>query len=325
MTHRLEPTNYKSTNAGLAAVGVIYKDSRGRTHRASVRPKGEVILSAGAIGSPQLLLLSGVGPSADLSSRRIPVVRPQPNVGKFMADNPRNNIIVVVPFTLDPSFGQAVAIAPEFYVETLSSITTFASLDRPSALLGNLTSPVDLSLAYFANKVPGPASTDGFLTLASSSDVGVSPNVRFNYFSDPADLAVCVKGVRKIGDILSTQTLAPYKFDNRDVRDTNGFKYFGPPLPADYRTNNVSLENFCRTTITTWWHYHGGCVAGKVVDGDFRFIGINALRVVDGSIFTYSPGTNPQATVMMMGRYVNCLNAKKKCNYVTEIMYLIMF
>ena len=47
---------------------------------------------------------------------------------------------------------------------------------------------------------------------------------------------------------------------------------------------------------------HGGCLVGKVVDRNFRVIGIDALRVVDGSIFTVSPGTNPQATLFMLGR-----------------------
>jgi mandelonitrile lyase len=47
-----------------------------------------------------------------------------------------------------------------------------------------------------------------------------------------------------------------------------------------------------------WW------VVGRVVDHDLRVIGINSLRVVDGSVFGVSPGTNPQATVMMLGRYV---------------------
>lgn len=48
----------------------------------------------------------------------------------------------------------------------------------------------------------------------------------------------------------------------------------------------------------------GGCVVGRVVDCDLRVIGIGALRVVDGSVFGVSPGTNPQATLMMLGRYV---------------------
>ena len=70
----------------------------------------------------------------------------------------------------------------------------------------------------------------------------------------------------------------------------------------DYASSNSLLEDLCRSTVTTWWHYHGGCLVGKVVDGDFRVIGINGLRVVDGSVFNISPGTNPQATIMMLGR-----------------------
>ncbi len=54
-------------------------------------------------------------------------------------------------------------------------------------------------------------------------------------------------------------------------------------------------------------HYHGGCLVGKVVDRNFRVIGIDALRVVDGLIFTVSPGTNPQATLLMLGRSVSLL------------------
>lgn len=47
-------------------------------------------------------------------------------------------------------------------------------------------------------------------------------------------------------------------------------------------TNNSSLEELCRSTVTTWWHYHGGCLVGKVVDGDFRVTGINGDFQVTG-------------------------------------------
>jgi choline dehydrogenase-like flavoprotein len=62
------------------------------------------------------------------------------------------------------------------------------------------------------------------------------------------------------------------------------------------------MAEFCRRTVSTIWHYHGGCVVGKVVDRDYHLIGVGALRVVDGSTLTVSPGTNPQATLMMLGR-----------------------
>lgn len=69
-----------------------------------------------------------------------------------------------------------------------------------------------------------------------------------------------------------------------------------------HMNDTISLQQFCKDTVITIWHYHGGCHKGKVVSPDYRVIGVDRLRVVDGSTFDVSPGTNPQATVMMMGR-----------------------
>lgn len=55
-------------------------------------------------------------------------------------------------------------------------------------------------------------------------------------------------------------------------------------------------------TVMTIWHYHGGCQVNRVVDRNYKVFGVDSLRVIDGSTFDYSPGTNPQATVMMLGR-----------------------
>ncbi|XP_024195849.2 (R)-mandelonitrile lyase 1 isoform X2 [Rosa chinensis] len=277
---------FSSNVSSCSATGIIYSDSDGRSHRAFVRGKGEVILSAGTIGSPQLLLLSGVGPQSYLSSLKIPVIYPQPNVGQFMFDNPRNSINILPPFLLQPSFLQIAGIATDFYIEALSYIVPNNS--------SNVT------LANIASKVPGPLSY-GSLRLQSSSDVRVGPNVSFNYFAHPADLARCVKGLRKIADLLKTNSLKPFRSQNSS--GTEGFNFYGPSLPTN-QADDAPFETFCRTTVATFWHYHGGCLVGKVVDSSLRVIGINSLRVVDGSTFNFSPGTNPQATVMMLGRYV---------------------
>lgn len=78
------------------AVGVIFKDEKGNQHEAVLadKPQSEVILSSGAIGSPQMLLLSGIGPKADLEKLKIPVVLDNKFVGKGMADNPMNAVFV---------------------------------------------------------------------------------------------------------------------------------------------------------------------------------------------------------------------------------------
>ena len=79
------------------------------------------------------------------------------------------------------------------------------------------------------------------------------------------------------------------------------FRYVGASLPRDH-WNHEQMVEFCRRTVSTIWHYHGGCLMGKVVDRNLRVVGVGGLRVVDGSTFAVSPGTNPQATLLMMGR-----------------------
>ncbi|GMJ06564.1 hypothetical protein like AT5G51950 [Hibiscus trionum] len=64
----------------------------------------------------------------------------------------------------------------------------------------------------------------------------------------------------------------------------------------------LTLEHFCNDTVMTFWHRHGSCRIGRVVDRDYRVIGVAGLRVIDSSTFHFTPGTNPQATVMMLGR-----------------------
>jgi len=60
--------------------------------------------------------------------------------------------------------------------------------------------------------------------------------------------------------------------------------------------------------MITIWHYHGGCHVGKVIDSNHKVLGVDRLSVVDGSTFTESPRTNPQTTIMLMGRYCHTLN-----------------
>uniref|UniRef100_A0A6V7QRQ9 Glucose-methanol-choline oxidoreductase N-terminal domain-containing protein n=1 Tax=Ananas comosus var. bracteatus TaxID=296719 RepID=A0A6V7QRQ9_ANACO len=308
------PGSRRRNQQSSAAIGVLYRDRLGRHHHAMVRPGGEVILCAGALGSPQLLLLSGVGPRPYLSSWGIPVAANLPDVGQHVYDNPRNGISIIPrsPSTIPLSRGldEVVGIptgedkdaADASFLEAASNIVPFFSPPR-SVFLHNPSSPLYVTVATLMEKVPGPASV-GSLRLASL-DARDNPIVRFNYFSNPEDLDRCVVGLRRVGDVLESRSMQEF----RSVvgwlpwRGRGDFRYVGPALPAN-RSDRAAMEEFCRRTVATIWHYHGGCVAGKVVDGDYRVIGVGALRVVDGSTFAVSPGTNPQATLMMMGRYV---------------------
>ncbi|XP_058226979.1 (R)-mandelonitrile lyase-like [Rhododendron vialii] len=291
-----------SANAGArqSAIGVIYRDELGFYHHAMVREKGEVILSAGAIGSPHLLLLSGIGPRGYLSSLGIPVVHHLPSVGQFLYDNPRNGISIVPPTPLEHSLIQVVGITDSgAYLEAASNVVPFASPSRSVFIRNPSSSLLYVTVASIMEKIIGPVSA-GSLRLAST-DIRMNPIVRFNYFSDLADLERCINGTRKIGDVLRSRSMDEFKFHDR--LGGRSFRYVGAILPAD-QSNDRLMGDFCRRTVSTIWHYHGGCLVGKVVDCKFRVMGIGSLRVVDGSTFSISPGTNPQATVLMLGRYV---------------------
>ncbi|XP_062230149.1 (R)-mandelonitrile lyase-like [Phragmites australis] len=300
----------RSPQPVAAAIGVVYQDRLLEQHHALLRPGGEVILSAGALGSPQLLLLSGIGPASDLSYLNIPVSADVPDVGKHIFDNPRNGISIIPSVPIDHSLIQVVGIpsasGTASYLEAASYIVPVApTLSSSSPFIGSST-PLYVTVATIMEKVPGPLS-EGSLWLASTNPLE-SPALRFNYLSRPEDLARCVLGVRRVAEVLESRAMDGFRSAvgsvNRRGPVRRDFRIVGTALPPDWRTNDRALANFCQQTVATLWHYHGGCVVGKVVDRDFRVIGVRALRVVDASTFSETPGTNPQATILMMGRYV---------------------
>ena len=192
-----------------------------------------------------------------------------------------------------------MGITSDYNIETSSYTLPFSSTPLPFSLF--LTTPPsspNLNLASIVEKPPGPLS-HGYLRLSFLIEAKIAPRVRFNYFSHPTDLSRCVRTMRNIGEMLETKSMDWFKY--KDYKGERGFIFLGPSLPANL-SDDLAMEAFCRSLVTTYRHYHGGCVVGKVVDGDFRVMGINSLRVVDGSTFNMSPGTNPQSTLMMLGR-----------------------
>lgn len=155
---------------------------------------------------------------------------------------------------------------------------------------------------FILEKIDGPLSR-GELRLASR-DASANPSVTFNYFGDPHDLRRCVLGIRTIERVVRTRQFAALATDMDYSREAllNISVRANVNLIPKHTNDTSSLEQFCRDTVVTIWHYHGGCHVGKVVDRRHRVIGVDRLRIVDGSTLASSPGTNPQATVMMMGR-----------------------
>eukprot|EP00252_Welwitschia_mirabilis_P009186 TRINITY_DN2153_c0_g1_i3.p1 TRINITY_DN2153_c0_g1~~TRINITY_DN2153_c0_g1_i3.p1 ORF type:complete len:570 (-),score=107.17 TRINITY_DN2153_c0_g1_i3:87-1796(-) len=314
------------------AVGVFYKDAEGGLHEALLKRgvagssvlESEVILSAGALGSPQLLMLSGIGPKDHLVSKGIPVVLHQPYVGMEMADNPMNSIVVPTETPIEKSLLQVVGITKfGSFIEASSGFSTMPTSihtgyayeswkgkdKSKKKLLSRPYVTEDFKGGFILEKIKGPVSK-GFLLLKTDKAED-TPSVTFNYFKSTRDLKRCVKGIKQIERMIKSRSF--YNFLNATSTSATQLSIQHlRNISAAMATNvlpkhpnlTTSTEQFCRDTVTTIWHYHGGCVLGKVVDSQYRVMGLKSLRVVDGSTFRASPGTNPQATVMMLGRYV---------------------
>ncbi|KAJ9190327.1 hypothetical protein P3X46_001543 [Hevea brasiliensis] len=323
-------TSGKRPKAG----GVIFKDENGNQHQAFLanKPRSEIILSCGAIGTPQMLLLSGIGPRAELKKMRIPVVLDNEFVGKGLADNPMNAIFVPSKRPVQQSLIQTVGITKlGVYIEASSGfgqskesihchhgimsaeigqLSTIPPKQRtPEAIQAYIKRKMDLPHEAFKGgfileKLANPIST-GQLSLINTN-VNDNPSVTFNYFNHQKDLQRCVSGIRMATKIVQSEYFTNVtQCDNQTVEKILNMSVMSnvnliPKQPNDTK----SLEQFCKDTVITIWHYHGGCHVGKVVTPDYKVIGVQRLRIVDGSTFDESPGTNPQATVLMMGRYM---------------------
>ncbi|XP_050907996.1 protein HOTHEAD [Lathyrus oleraceus] len=326
-------TNNKGGSSSRpVAHGVVFKDEHGREHMAYLKQgsRNEIIVSAGALGSPQLLMLSGIGAAHHLREHNISVVLDQPLVGQGMSDNPMNAIFVPSPAPVEVSLIQVVGIT-DFgsYIEAASGenfnhrsrrdfgmfspkIGQFSKLPpkqrTPEAIEKAIERMESLDQdafkgGFILEKIMGPISR-GHLEL-QNTDPNENPIVTFNYFQDPRDLEMCIQGINTIERIISSKAFSPFKYDNMPVSMLLNMTANSPVNLLPKHTNtSMSLAQFCRDTVMTIWHYHGGCQVGRVVDTDYKVLGVDALRVIDGSTFNYSPGTNPQATVMMLGRYM---------------------
>ncbi|KAK4385045.1 protein HOTHEAD [Sesamum angolense] len=188
--------------------------------------------------------------------------------------------------------------------QTLQTFTIPINLTIPEATgIPELYQNPGVQAGVILEKIMGPFST-GFLEL-QSRDPNDNPRVTFNYFQDPRDLQRCVQGMEIIKRVVESRPFSPFRYPFTSFQSLMNMMLAVPNnLRIKHFTAAYSMEQFCLDTVMTIWHYHGGCQVDRVVDHDYRVLGMDALRVIDGSTFYSSPGTNPQATVMMLGRYM---------------------
>ena len=295
--------------SGTRAVGVDYRQ-RGRLRRAEA---GEVILSGGALNSPHLLMLSGIGPADPLRRQGITVRSALEGVGANLQDH--LDICTLQRSTLPVSYDRTndVAVALEFLLHRrgigTSNIaecggfvrTRHAHDDRcdmqfhfvPALLDDHGRHRLD-GFGYTVHACALRPRSRGHLALRSA-DPAQPVAIHANYLSDPEgyDLAMMIEGVR-----LSRRIFAQAPFD----------AYRGAELfPGVDGDDEDALAAFVRRKAETIYHPVGTCRMGMddkaVVDSELRVHGLAGLRVVDASVMPTLPGGNTNAPTIMIAEH----------------------
>ena len=290
------------------AVGVEY--ARGR-RRHTARAAQEVVLAAGAINSPQLLLLSGIGPAEELRARGVSVVHDLPGVGKNLQDHLNVNIVqrakrgsaldgknrglAPIGVALEYLFygtgpgTSNVAEAGAFAISALGAATPDIQYHFiPAQVVNHARTPMDGDGVTVHACCLRPQSR-GEIRLASTDPLQ-PPVMDPNYLAADYDLKVLIAGLRQGRDILAAQAFKPWLGEER--------------LPGPAVQSNAELEDFIRATAETEYHPVGTCKMGSdpmaVVDEKLRVRGIERLRVIDASIMPAIVSGNTNAPVIMI-------------------------
>ncbi|HEY0844886.1 MAG TPA: choline dehydrogenase [Noviherbaspirillum sp.] len=296
---------------GKTAIGVEYQRD-GRV--VQLGASREVILSAGAIQSPQLLMLSGIGDVAQLHANHLRVVADLPGVGKNLQDH--LDVILVQTCTKPVSMGvtprnllRGVWELVRYFTQRKGMFTSngaegcaFArsTPEEPVPDLQFHFTPLRLSrhgldLHYFlgdgyslhvCNLRP---KSRGEIRLASADPLA-PPEIIANYLSHPDDMEHMVRGVKLARKILAAPAFNPYR--GRQL------------LPDGRCETDREIRRFIRRHAETIYHPVGTCKMGNdpmaVVDAELRVHGVQGLRVVDASIMPLLVGGNTNAPTVMI-------------------------
>jgi len=251
-----------------------------------VRCTGEVVVTAGTIGSAQLLLTSGIGPQSDLRSVGIDVAVDLPGVGANLFDHPMSGVVY--------RSAQPVPAGQNNHGEALGMIRSHPGARTPDLQIMFVDVPLR------AGKLPGPAIGEGY-TLATSlmlprsrgtvrlasAQPGTPPLIDPNYYADPRDLHAFAAGLRAAREIGSARALDEWRGEE--------------VLPGPGVNDDASLRAYLRRNLSTYAHPGGTCRIGTdadaVVGTDLRVHGIGGLRVADASVMPSAPSANTNATV----------------------------
>ncbi|MBW3567371.1 MAG: GMC family oxidoreductase N-terminal domain-containing protein, partial [Proteobacteria bacterium] len=292
---------------GTRATALRYRKSN-KEHRVEVGR--EILLSGGAINSPQLLLLSGIGPAEQLRRLGIPVVADMQGVGGNLQDHLDICTLVEVtkPVTYDmgPIREALVGLRYLFDRSSLGSTNAaeagaflrsrFALPGRPDIQMHFVPALLD---DHGRNKLPGRGMTihacnlrpesRGWLAL-KSADPGDKPLIQPNYLAEPGDTNVLVEALKMSRDIFAAKPFMRWR--GKEI------------LPGGKTIDDAALRDFIRRKAETIYHPVGTCRMGTdktaVVDSALKVHGVEGLRVVDASVMPTLVRGNTNAPTIMI-------------------------
>ena len=286
------------------AVGVDYRH-HGRLTRAQAR---EVILCGGAVNSPQLLMLSGVGPADHLREHGIRVAVDSPAVGANLQDH--LDICTLQRCTKPVSYDRLSDIAVAFRYYTQRAGPGTSNVAEAGGFIRSSRAPderCDLQFHFVPALLDdhGRHRLDGYgytvhacvlrpksrgsIRLASAG-ASAKPLIQPNYLGDVGDIDGMIEGAKISREILSASEFDSYR----------GEEIF----PGAAATTDADLEAFIRRKAESIYHPVGTCRMGNddtaVVDSELRVRGVDGLRVVDASVMPCLPGGNTNAPTIMI-------------------------
>jgi choline dehydrogenase len=303
-------TNAQATRVlfeGKRALGVAYTQN-GEAKEA--RANKEVILCGGAINSPQLLLLSGIGAAAQLQAHGLNVVMDLPGVGQNLQDHPAFAVTYRCTQTITLTSAESLVNLLKFLLFKKGPLTSNVAESgsfvktKPTLTMPDLQyhfAPTFFMEHGFENPPKEHGFTFGVTLLhpqsrgqisLRSNDPLAPAKIEGNYFSDDGtDLNTLVAGVKLARQLAQTKAFAAYR--SHEV------------WPGADKVNDDAIADFVRAHFQTLYHPVGTCKMGHdrlaVVDDQLRVHGVEGLRVADASIMPTLVGGNTNAPTIMIG------------------------
>ncbi|GAA5039185.1 FAD-dependent oxidoreductase [Actinopolymorpha pittospori] len=250
----------------------------------SVDCSGEVVLTAGSIGSPQLLMLSGIGPPSHLRDLGLEVVADLPGVGSNLQDHPVATLVYRA--------SRPVPTGANGHGEVVGLLRSRPGLDGPDLQLIF----VDATSFVPSGDLPDQGYTIGVALMRphsrgtvrlASIEPGAPPLLDPNYVGDDRDLTAMVSGLRLARKIGQADAIASWR--DGEIQPGSGIE------------DDIGLRDYVRRTLASYMHPVGTCRIGTdeeaVVDPELRVPGISGLRVADASVMPSIISANTNATV----------------------------